>query len=135
MAHVGAFAADGLQHGEALALEAVAGLQRPLVPGLAGLVLLETRSGIDDQQRAHSFRMGAIECQRHVAAEREPADDGAGRTDLVKQRGHVGDDSGLAVGGGIVGIVRAAMAAHVPQYQLVTSRQRLDLALPHLAGR
>ena len=90
MADTGAFAAGRLQHREAFALKTVAGLKRALVPGLAGLVFLETRAGIDDQQRADPLRMRAIKCQRHVAAERKPADDGAGGADLVEQRGHVG---------------------------------------------
>src|SRR5229473_1644838 len=69
MAHHRALAAAGFQDLEALALEAVAGIERAFVPGLAGVVLLEARSGIDDQQRPHAFRMHAIKRQRHVAPE------------------------------------------------------------------
>ena len=81
MAHRRAFAAGGFQHIEAFALEAVGGVARALVPGLAGVVLLEAGPGVDDQQRADAFGMRAIKCQRHVAAERQPADDRLAGTD------------------------------------------------------
>jgi len=52
-----------------LRAQTVAGLERALVPGVAGLVLLESRPGIDDQQRANALRMRAVKRQRHVAAQ------------------------------------------------------------------
>ena len=53
------------------------------------------------------------------------------RADLVEQRRHVGHRQRFAIGRGIVGIIGLAVAAHVPQDELVMFRQRLDLALPH----
>src|SRR6185437_8036807 len=75
--------------------------------------------------------MSAIERQRHVAAEREPADDGFLRTDVVEQGGDVADRQRLAIERAIGGIIGLAMAAHVPEDQSVMPRQRLDLLLPH----
>ena len=95
MGDAGAFAAGGFQNLQSLALEAVAGVMRALVPGLARIVLLEAGAGVDDQQRADALGMGAIERQRHVAAQRQPADDGLLGADGVEQRGHVGRPSTL----------------------------------------
>jgi len=108
--------------GKALALEAVPGLLRALVPGFAGVVLLEARPRVDDQQRTDALGMRAIECKRHVAAEREPADGGVPGADLVEQRRHVRNGQRFAVGGGIIGIIGLAVAAHVPQDQPVLFR-------------
>ena len=102
---------------------------------LARVVLLEARAGVDDQQRAHPLGMPAVEGERHVAAERQPADDGLFRAGLIQQRGDVGDRVLLAVGRLIRRVVALAVAAHVPQDQRVLLRQRLDLALPHLRRR
>ncbi len=100
MADRGAFAAGGLQNAEAFALEAVGGFMRTPVPGLARVVFLEARPGIDDQQRPDPIRMGAIEGKRHIAPERKPADDGASGADRIQQRRHVGNRQRLTVGGG-----------------------------------
>ena len=131
VAHRRAFAAGGFQHIEALAVEAIGGGARTLVPDLAGVVLLEAGPGIDDEQRADAFGMRAIKCQRHVSAERQPADDRPGRADLVEQRRDVGNRQRLAIGCRIAGVIGLAVAAHVPQDQLMLFRQRLDLPVPH----
>jgi hypothetical protein len=135
MGDAGALPAARFQNLQALALEAVAGVMRALVPDLAGLVLLEAGAGVDDQERADAVRMGAVERQRHVAAKREPADDRCLGADGVKQRGHVGDRQRFAIRRGILGVTGLAVAAHVPQHELVMFRQGRDLALPHPTGR
>ena len=45
-----------------------------------------------------AFGMGAIKRQRHVAAERQPADDCRVGADGIEQRGDVRDRMGFAVG-------------------------------------
>src|SRR4051794_8604579 len=135
MAHARSLAARRFQYLESLALETIAGLQRALVPGLARIVLLEAGTGVDDQERARPLRMCAIERQRHVAAEREPADDRRARADFIEQCGHVGDRQRLAVGDGIGRIIGPAVAAHVPKHEFVMLRQRAYLALPHRRRR
>ncbi|MHC2623325.1 hypothetical protein ACVIW2_005357 [Bradyrhizobium huanghuaihaiense] len=131
----GAFARRLLQHVEAFAVEPVGGGERPCVPGLARIILLEAGAGVDDQQRASALRIGAIEGERHVAAERKAADDGALRADGIEDRCHVADRERFAIGRGIIGIIGLAVAAHVPQDQLVIPRERIDLAVPHRRGR
>ena len=79
--------------------------------------------------------MGAVERQRHVAAERQPADDRFLRADGVEDRGHVANSCLFAVGRLVGRVVALAMATHIPGHQRVLLRQRLDLALPHLRGR
>jgi hypothetical protein len=76
--------------------------------------------------------MRAIKGQRHITAQRKPADDGAAGAGDVEQRGHVLDRQRFAIGGGIIRVIGLAVAAHVPQHERVMLRQRLDLALPHL---
>ncbi|MGY3354125.1 hypothetical protein ACVWZK_000788 [Bradyrhizobium sp. GM0.4] len=91
--------------------------------------------GVDDQQRADALWMRASEGKRHVAAEREPANDGALRADHIEDRGDVADGECFAVSGGIVGIVGLAVTAHVPQDQLVIPGKCLDLPMPHCRSR
>jgi len=135
MGDAGALPAGRFQNFQTLTLEAVAGFTRTLVPDLAGIVLLEARAGVDDQERADTIRMGAVERQRHVAAKREPADDRLVGADGVEQRRHVADRQRFAIGRGIIGVVGLAVAPHVPQHELVMLRQGRDLALPHPTGR
>src|SRR5207253_11329263 len=105
----GALPAGRFQNLQPLALEAVAGVMRALVPDLARMVLLEAGAGVDDQERADAIRMGAVERQRHVAAKRKPADDRLLGADGVEQRGHVANRQGLAIGRGILGVTGLAM--------------------------
>src|SRR6266550_1384610 len=110
MTHYRALAARRFQNRKPLALKALGGVARALVPGLARIVLLEAGAGVDDQERGHPRRMGAIKGKRHVAAKRKSADDGAFRADLIQQRRHVADRQGLAIGVGIQRIVGLAVA-------------------------
>jgi len=125
------FAAGGFENLKTFPIEAIAGFTGALVPRLAGVVLLEAGAGIDDQQRAHAFGMGTVERQRHIAAEREPADDRPGGTDFIEQRRHVGYRLSLAIGSVIARVIGLAVAAHVPQHEFVMFRKCGDLALPH----
>ncbi len=70
---------DACRTRQALTLEPRGGVVGAPVPGVAGVVLLEPRTGVDDQERANPLRIGAIKRERHVTAERKPADDGACR--------------------------------------------------------
>ncbi len=84
MAHRGTLPAGRFQNRQTFALEAVAGFMRALVPSLAGVVFLKSRSGIDDQKRPHAIRMRATEGKRHVAPKGKPADDGGLGADRVE---------------------------------------------------
>ena len=120
---------------ETVALESPRGLLRGPVPRVARGVLLEARARVDDEQGLHPLRVHAVERQRHVAAEREAADDGlAAAADVVEQSRHVGDGVGFAVEIRVGRVVGLAVAAHVPGDEREAFRERRDLRGPHGGG-
>src|SRR3990172_2576657 len=74
---------------EPLLLEAAGDALGLLVPGGAGLVVPVARTGVEEEERANSFGVSEMESERHVAAERESADDGPLLAAGVEQRRHV----------------------------------------------
>src|SRR5690242_868491 len=87
----GTFGARIAEKAQAFLFIALGRAQRRLVPAFARLVILVAGTGVDDQERAHALGVARMKRQRHVAAEREAADDGRLGADLVQKRQHVGD--------------------------------------------
>ena len=131
MADAGALGAHLLQHAKAFAVETLARLVGALVPGIARIVLLEAGAGVDDQECAHPLGMAAVKRQRHVVAERQAADNSLVRADSVEQRRDIGDRECLAIGRRVFRVIGLAVAAHVPEHELVVPRKCRNLSLPH----
>ena len=79
------------------------------------------------------LRMRAIEGQRDVAAEREPADDRARDAAVPEQRAHVGDGEGGGVLRGVVGALGLAVAPHVPAMTTRSGRRARRAGRPTCA--
>src|SRR5262247_2447926 len=124
----------GAEGSEAAGVEIIGARAGARVPGLARVILLESRPRVEQHQRACAFSVAGVECERHVAAEREAADDGAFFATGVEDRGDVGDSKRFRVGGGIFRVGALAVAAHIPYDDLVTVLEGRDLTVPHAAG-
>ena len=75
---------------------------RPLhcgdVPALTADGVLIAGACIEQHQRPDHRRVGEVESERHVAAEREPTDDGIFDPEVLEDGGHVIDGRGFGVG-------------------------------------
>jgi len=120
--------------GEPVGLEVPSALLRPLVPRPPGIGIAEARPGIEQHQRPDHLGMGEVEGERHVAAERETADDCALDAAMAQKRRHVLDGQRLGIGRGILGGVGLAVAAHVPDDDPVAWGEGGDLRVPRPAG-
>src|SRR5271165_1680091 len=120
---------------EPAGLEVAGALQRPLVPGAACLSFAKPRPGVEQHQRGYHLGMSEVEGERHVAAERETADDRAVDLAMAQQCRHVLDGQRLGIGCGIVRVVRLTMAAQIPGDDPVARGEGGDLPVPHAAGR
>jgi len=119
---------------EPAGLEFGGALLCPLVPGAAGLGLTKPRPGVEQHQRLDHRGMGEVEGERHIAAERETADDRALDPAAAQQCLHVLDGQRLGIGRGIVRVVGLAVAAHIPEDDPVVRGEGGDLSVPHPAG-
>src|SRR5271163_152800 len=82
---------------EPAGLEFGGALLCPLVPGAAGLGLTKPRPGVEQHQRLDHRGMGEVEGERHIAAERETADDRALDPAAAQQCLHVLDGQRLGI--------------------------------------
>src|SRR5262252_5368382 len=124
----------GAKGGEAAGVEIVGARAGARVPGLARFILLEAGPRVDQHQRARALGVTGVKCERHVATEREAADDGSFLATGVEDRGDVGDGKRFRVSGGLFRVGALAVAAHIPYYDLVAGLECHDLTVPHAAG-
>ena len=131
MAAGGALRTRLLKRGEAFTLEPRRGGFGGLVPAGTCFIAFEAGAGVDDQQRLDPFGVCTVKGKRHVAAQRQPADDRRLRPHRIEDRRHIRHRVRLAVGVLIFRVIALAMAAHIPQHQRVAAGKWRDLPLPH----
>src|SRR5947207_14476094 len=99
---------------EPAALELGRALTGPLVPGGARLRVPLARPRVADDKRADHLRMGVVEVERGVAAQRETADHRSLDAQVLEERLHVGDSEVGRVLRGIARALRLTVPAHAP---------------------
>src|SRR5262245_15161415 len=124
----------GAEGGEAAGVEIVGARAGARVPGLARVILLEAGPRVEQHQRARAFGVTGVKGKRHVATEREAADDGSFLVTGVEDRGNVGDGKRFRVSGGLFRVGALAVAAHIPYHDLVAGVEGRELTVPHAAG-
>src|SRR6516165_3571693 len=124
----------GAKGGEAAGVEIVGARAGAGVPGLARVILLEAGPRVKQHQRARALGVAGVKGERHVAAEREAADDGSLLATGVEDRGDVGDGKRFRVSGALFRVSTLSVAAHIPYHDLVAGLEGRDLTVPHAAG-